>query len=223
MATVEKASYVVVGLDDIDSGAALDGTDERVRLDVRRAVGLTSFGINAFRAKAGAQLIREHDETGVGASEQEELYLVLNGDATFNVDGERVDAPAGSLVFVGNPAAKRSAVANEEKTTVLVIGGTPGKAYDPMPVENGEAFGAYNAGDYETAYAKQQIVLEKRPDDVLAQFNAGCYAARLGRADDALEHLSRALELDGRIREYIDKDEDLDSLRADSRFAELTK
>lgn len=223
MAAVETASYVVVRLDEIEPGAALDGTDERVRFDVRRAVGLSSFGINAFRAKAGAELIREHDETGVGASEQEELYVVLNGDATFNVDGERVDAPTGSFVFVGNPAAKRSAVANEDGTTVLVMGGTPGKAFEPMPAENGEALAAYNAGDYETAYAKQQIVLEKRPAYVLAHFNAGCYAARLGRTDEAFAHLRRAFELDERIREYIDKDEDLDSLREDPRFEALTK
>ena len=223
MATAEKASYVAVGLDEIDTGAALDGSDERVRFDVRRAVGLSSFGINAFRAKAGAQLIREHDETGVGSSEQEELYLVLNGGATFNVDGERVEAPAGSFVFVGNPAAKRSAVADEEGTTVLAIGGTPGKAYDPPPAENGEAFAAYNKGDFETAYAKQQVVLEKQPGSVLAHFNAGCYAARLGRSDEALVHLRRSLELDGRIRDYIEKDEDLDSLREDPRFEALTK
>jgi len=221
MATVENASYVVVGLEEIDPGAAVDGTDERVRFDVRRAVGLSSFGINAFRSAAGGQLIREHDETGIGASEQEELYVVLNGGATFNVDGERVEAPSGSFVFVGNPAAKRSAVATEEGTTVLVIGGTPGKAYDPPPVENGEAFRAYNAGDYETAYAKQQIVLEKRPQDVLAHFNAGCYAARLGRTDDAVAHLQRAVEIDPRIKENIASDEDLEAIRDDPRVGEL--
>ncbi len=222
MAAVEKASYVVVGLDDIEPGGALDGTNERVRFDVRRAVGLSSFGINAFRAAAGVQVIGEHDEIGVGASGQEELYVVLNGAATFNVDGERLDAPAGSLVYV-RPEAKRSAVANEEGTAILVIGGTPGKAYDPSPPEYAEAFAAYNAGDYETAYRKQQAALEKRPDYVLSHFNAGCYAARLGRTEEAFEHLRRALAIDERIKEYIERDEDLDPLRGDGRFEALTK
>lgn len=217
MAAVETASYVVVGLDDIEPG---DPNDGRVRLDVRRAVGISSFGINAFRAVGEGHVIGEHDEAGVGASEQEELYFVLEGGATFNVDGERVEAPKGSLVYV-RPEAKRSAVATEEGTTILAIGGTPGKAFEPAPVENGEAFAAYNKGDYETAYAKQQIVLEKRPDNVLSHFNAGCYAARLGRADEALEHLRRAVEIDDRIRENTQKDEDLDSLREDARFREL--
>jgi tetratricopeptide (TPR) repeat protein len=213
MAAVEKAtSHAVVAIDGIEPG---DPNDGRVRLDVRRSVGITSFGINAFRAVGEGHLVREHDETGIGAAEQEELYVVLNGAATFNIDGERVEAPAGSFVFVGNPAAKRSAVAKEDGTTILAIGGTPGKAYDPPPVENGEAFAAYNAGDYETAYAKQQIVLEKRPRDVLAHFNAGCYAARLGRADEALEHLGRAVAIDERIKEKIRDDEDLNSIRED--------
>ena len=213
MAAVEKAaSYAVVALDEIEPGDANDG---RVRLDVRRSVGISSFGINAFRAVSEGHVVREHDETGIGAAEQEELYVVLNGAATFNIDGERVEAPAGSCVFVGNPAAKRSAVAKEDGTTILAIGGTPGKAYEPPPVENSEAFAAYNAGDYETAYAKQQIVLEKRPENVLAHFNAGCYAARLGRAAEALEHLGRAVAIDERIKENIRADEDLNSIRED--------
>jgi tetratricopeptide (TPR) repeat protein len=218
MAAVETASYVVVGLDDIEPG---DPNDGRVRLDVRRAAGISSFGINAFRAAGEGHVIGEHDEAGVGASEQEELYVVLKGGATFNIDGERVEAPKGSLVYV-RPEAKRSAVATEEGTTILAIGGTPGKAFEPNPVEHGEAYAAYGKGDYETAYAKQQVVLERRPNWVLAHFNAGCFAARLGRTDEALEHLRRAMEIDDRIRENIEKDEDLDSIREDPRLQALT-
>jgi tetratricopeptide (TPR) repeat protein len=168
------------------------------------------------------ELIREHTEDGPFASNQEELYVVLNGAATFEIDGERVEAPAGSLVYV-RPEAKRSAVAQEKGTTVLMIGGTPGKAYDPPPAEAGEAFAAYNAGEYEAALEKQLVVLEARPKDVLAHFNAGCYAARAGRTDEALEHLGRAVDLDDRIKEFIENDEDLDSLREDPRFVVLAK
>ena len=55
----------------------------------------------------------------------EELYFVLSGRATFTVDGERVDAPAGSLVFVKDPAMRRGAVADEAGTKILAIGGRP--------------------------------------------------------------------------------------------------
>jgi tetratricopeptide (TPR) repeat protein len=144
----------------------------------------------------------------------------VNGAATFEIDGESVEAPAGSLVHV-RPTAKRKATATEEGTTILVVGGTPGKAYEPTPEEAGEAFGAYSAGDYETALAKQLLAVEKRPQDAVLRFNAGCFAARAGRADEAIEHLRRALEINPRVKELMATDEDLDSVRDDQRFAEL--
>jgi tetratricopeptide (TPR) repeat protein len=145
----------------------------------------------------------------------------VNGAATFEIDGESVEAPAGSLVHV-RPTAKRKATAKEEGTTILVVGGTPGKAYEPFPEEASEAFAAYNNGDYESAYSKQLVVLEKRAADPVATFNAGCFAARAGRADEAIDHLRRAVEINERIKELIATDEDLDSIREDQRFAELT-
>ena len=108
-----------------------------------------------------------------------------NGAATFEIDGETIEAPAGALVHV-QPTAKRKATANDDDTTILVVGGTPGKAYEPAPEEAAEAFAAYNAGDYETALAKQLVVVEKRPDDPVVHFNAGCFAARAGHADEAI-------------------------------------
>ena len=116
----------------------------------------------------------------------------------------------------------RKATANDEGTTILVIGGTPGKAYEPTPAEAREALAAYNEADYETAVAKQLVVIDKRPNDPVAHFNAGCSTARAGRADEAIEHLRRAVEINERIKELIATDEDLDSIRDDQRFAELT-
>lgn len=179
--------------------------------------------MRANRAVGDGHLIGEHDEVGLGGSNQEELYLVVSGAATFNVDGERVEASAGTLVFVRNPAAKRSAVAKEEGTTVLAIGGTPGEAYR---ISAGEAMNAmwepYRAGDYETALEKLQPVLEERPE-ALVYFNVACMEARLGRTDDAIEHLQRAAEVDDRIKENIRTDEDLDSIREDPRFDVIAK
>ena len=60
---------------------------------------------------------------------------MLEGRATLTVDGEDVDAPAGTLVFVEEPAARRAAVAAEDGTTVLAIGGPVGEAYRPPPWE----------------------------------------------------------------------------------------
>lgn len=220
-ATVE--SHVVTRLDELEPAPRIapGGTDDgRERFDVRRRLGITSFGISAFRAPSGVDVIREHDETLLGEAGQEELYLVLEGAATFVIDGEVVEAPTGSLVQV-RPTAKRKAAATADGTTILVVGGTPGKAYEPAPEEAAEAFAAYNGGDYETALAKQLVVVEKQPDSAVVHFNAGCFAARAGHADEAIEHLRRAVEVNERIRELIATDEDLDSIRGDQRFAEV--
>ena len=50
-----------------------------------------------------------------------------------------------------------------------------------------------------------------------------CFAARAGHADEAIELLRRAVELNPRVRELMAGDEDLDSIRDDPRFAELAK
>lgn len=224
MTTAVESRFVLTHIDELEPaprfapGATDDG---RKRLDVRRRLGITSFGINAFSAPAEGKVIGEHDELTLGEAGQEELYVVLRGAAKFEIDGEVLDAPTGTLVQV-QPAAKRKATATEDGTTILCVGGTPGEAYKPAPEEAAEAFAAYNSGDYETALAKQLVVVEKRPDSVIAHFNAGCFASRAGHADEAIEHLRKAVEINERVKELMATDEDLDSVREDPRFAELT-
>src|SRR3954471_18967277 len=79
---------------------------------VRRHLGIEAFGANARVARAaGEVLVMPHDERAggpFGTDGHEELYVVLRGRATFTVDGRDVDAPAGTLVFVRDPALERS-------------------------------------------------------------------------------------------------------------------
>ena len=223
MATAVDKGYVFAKLDELEPAplVAPGATDDgRQRFDVRRRLSISSFGIQAYRAPSGVDVIREHDETLLGEAGQEELYVVLNGAATFEIDGESLEAPAGSLVHV-QPTAKRKATAKEEGTTIVAVGGTPGQAYEPAPEEAAEAFAAYGTADYDSALAKQLVVVEKRPTDPVAHFNAGCFAARAGRTDEAIEHLRRAVELNPRVKQLMASDDDLDSVRTDQRFAEL--
>src|SRR5205823_3709909 len=82
-------------------------------------------GVNAWAGRdAGDRIINEHDESE-DEDLQEELYLVQRGRATFELDGQRVDAPAGTLVFA-RPGVKRTAFAEEAGTTIVALGGTPG-------------------------------------------------------------------------------------------------
>lgn len=137
---------------------------ERVPLDdgwwrpIRRRLGVSAFGVNAYSAaEAGDPLIEEHDEASRGAGGHEELYLAQQGSATFEVDGELMDAPQGTLLLV-EPGVMRKASAAEAETTVLVIGGRPGAGLPPSPFEYWyAAIPASEAGDHARAY---EIVAE---------------------------------------------------------------
>lgn len=83
--------------------------------------GFTAFGVNVYTAPdSGGSLIGDHDEAG---SEQEELYLVTAGSARFTIDGRETVVPAGSVVAITDPAVRRTAVAAQAGTTVVVVGG----------------------------------------------------------------------------------------------------
>jgi len=86
MVTAIAQAYDVVSLEDIEPGPEHDG---RVPLNIRRHFDIRGFGVRANRSVGDGYVVGEHDEVGLGASGQEELYLVLSGKATFNVDGRR--------------------------------------------------------------------------------------------------------------------------------------
>jgi tetratricopeptide (TPR) repeat protein len=225
MTTAVENRYVVAKLDELEPAPRIappESTDDgRRSFDVRRNLGVEAFGVQAFSAPNGVTVINEHDEIFLEENGQEELYLVVKGAATFEIDGETVDAPTGTLINV-QPAAKRKATATADDTLILAVGGTRGKPYEPTPEEMREALAAYGEGDYEEALSKQLIVVEKQPNNPVAHFNVGCFAARSGHADQAIEALKRAVGINPRIKELIATDEDLDSIREDPRFSELT-
>jgi tetratricopeptide (TPR) repeat protein len=137
---------------------------------------------------------------------------VLTGHAEFELDGETIDAPAGALVFA-RPEQHRAAKAVAADTTVLVIGGKPGAAGPPSPFEYWyRATPAYDAGDYERAYAIAAEGLEEHPENPSLNYNLACYAALAGRREDALRHLEVAFAGNSQAREWAAGDSDLASL-----------
>lgn len=207
----------VLRLDEVDGYA----DEHRPRWHMIRSVlGIESFGINAWRAtEAGQELIGEHDELGQGAGGHEELYLVLSGRATFRVDGETVDAPAGTIVYAKDPAVRRSATADEAGTTVLVVGARPGHAFAISPWErSAEALRFWSTGDWEQAIEVLGAQLAEDPGNANVLYNLACAESRAGRTDDALGHLSRAIELEPRFGEGARDDPDFAAVRDDSRF-----
>jgi hypothetical protein len=185
-----------------------------------------SFGVGAYVAdEPGVEVIEDHDVTGSLDGGHEELYLVLRGRATFTVDGDEVDAPPGTLVFVGDPATRRKAVAQEPGTTVLALGGVRGEAFEPAPWESIAPFWEpLSRGDHDGARQILERGLDRYPGNAGIHFNLACVESLAGRKDAAFEHLREAIARgDERMRELARTDEDLAPLRDDPRFEELLR
>jgi tetratricopeptide (TPR) repeat protein len=208
--------YAVARLDEIDE---LNDGREPFR-PVRHHLGITAFGVTSWTAvKAGDRIINEHSEDEPGS--HEELYLVLEGHAVFELDGERVDAPAGTFVFA-RPGVKRTAFAEVGGTTVVAVGAPAGKAYE---VEGWELWTPlnelYRAGDYGAAADRAQALIEAYPASAGLLYNVACCESLAGRPRAAIGHLRQAIELAERFRELAKDDSDFDSIRSESDFAAL--
>jgi uncharacterized cupin superfamily protein len=97
-------------------------------IPVRHHFGIETFGINIWRVQDDGTVIPEHDESASGSPE---LYYVVEGQATFSVSGEEVDAPAGTCVWVTDPSAKRAGRADPGTLVLSVGAAAPGQAYAP--------------------------------------------------------------------------------------------
>lgn len=92
-----------------------------------RELGITAWGMNVLKLAPGATKYPEHAHAEDG---QEEVYVVLEGSATLQSDGEEWRLERGMVARVG-PAAKRKWLPGESGVTILAVGATPGKAYVP--------------------------------------------------------------------------------------------
>jgi hypothetical protein len=182
---------------------------------VRKTLGVTAFGINAYTAaNVGDEVVEDHTESPLG---HEEIYLVIAGRATFTVDGDEVDVPAGALVYLDDPDQRRSAVAAEPNTTVLAIGGKPG-SHDVSPWEYFfPALPPMRAGDYDTARALLEEALTES-DAPAIHYHLARVEALAGNAERALAELQVAVDAGDRFREYAATDENFASIRNDPRF-----
>jgi hypothetical protein len=187
---------------------------------LRRHFDVRAFGINAWTAEeAGKTLVGEHDEVRSG---HEEVYVVLSGRATFTVDGEALETVPGTVVFVRDPATKRTAVADESGTTILSVGGAPGKGYRLRAWEpNLEIFPMFGRGEVAEAKRRLEEELGRYDGNEVLVYNLACAEARLGETDAAFDHLRQAIAERESFAELAREDEDLASLRGDARFEEI--
>jgi mannose-6-phosphate isomerase-like protein (cupin superfamily) len=182
---------------------------------LRHALGVRGFGVNAYSGGPGDDVIEEHTESEEDGKGHQELYVVLSGHARFQIDGETVDAPAGTLVFLPEPTSRRHAVAQADGTTVLALGAEPGVPYEVSAWEwRFRAQPHIDAEEWEKGVALMHDGLAARPGDASLLYNLACFEARLGRLDDAAAHLQEAFEAEpDDVREWAAGDPDLEPLR----------
>ena len=202
----------VLRLDEIE-GIPVFGT--LVWKPVRKTLGVTAFGINAYTAaNAGDEVVEEHTEEQLG---HEEIYAVVAGHATFTVDGEEVDAPAGTLVYLDDVKQVRHAIAKEAGTTVLAIGGVPGRHEVSAWEYFFPALAPMRDGDYDAARRILEDGLAEQDLPVL-HYQLACVEALAGNSERALDELTTAVDASERLRTSAQTDGDFASIRDDPRF-----
>jgi quercetin dioxygenase-like cupin family protein len=210
---VSEKAYVVAHLDDLERYPVDD--EGLVWRPVRRHLGITAFGTNAYTAEKGDErVVEEHYEK----DGHEELYFVASGSARFVLGDDEFEAPAGTLVHA-EPGTRRGAVATEPGTTVLAIGAKPGVPHEISAWEETFlVFGLYRTGKEQEAREQLETVLAEYPNEWQGYYNAACFEALTGNDDDAIGHLRRAIELDPQARDWAAKDKDFDELRNNPEF-----
>lgn len=190
---------------------------------VRATFGIGAFGVNSFRSnRPDQELIGEHDELGPRSGHHEEVYFVSAGRAVFTVDGDEIDAPAGTFVFVRELSARRKAVAKDDGTTIVVAGGARGQAFEPAQWERGAlALRHWEARDWNAAIAELTKAHEQYPEDAGILYNLACAESLDGRREDAFRHLARSVELDGTYSQLAAKDPDFEAIRDEPEFSAI--
>jgi mannose-6-phosphate isomerase-like protein (cupin superfamily) len=194
--------------------------DGQKLLPVQRALDYRVAGINGWIGDAGEGLVPEHAED----SDNEELYVVVKGSARFTVDGEEVEAPAGTLLHL-QPGENRVAVSEAPGTIVVAIGATVGKPFEPQGWTSFVVADHYRReGRIEDARAAIREMIDLHPSHWGAPYNAACFEALAGNADEAFSLLQQAMQLDTQaVRDFAPNDSDLDSLHDDPRWQKVAR
>lgn len=202
----------------LDEMQAIPGPGTLTWRPVRLTLGVRAFGCNAYTAgEVGEDVVEPHTEDPKLA--HQELYFVAAGRATFTLDGESYDAPAGTYVFVPDPATERHAVAAEPGTTVLSFGGPP--TFQPSAWEWAFQAGPLIHSDPERARQILSEGLSQHPQSASLLYNVACLEAVQGRREEALAALRRAVELAPDTGNWARDDEDFVTLRDDAEFRAL--
>jgi hypothetical protein len=186
---------------------------------VRRRFDLRAFGMNAYTsADVGGEVVEEHDEGFLG---HEEVYVVVRGRATFHLDGQDFDAPAGTIVAIKDPSVRRAATSAEPDTFVLAVGGKPGEPFHPSGWESAFAAGHLaDGGKVDEALALVQRDMAEYGETPEFVYQLAVFEALAGRRDDAARHLIQAIDAAPRLARSAKISPRLAPIRDDPRVSE---
>jgi uncharacterized cupin superfamily protein len=106
----------------------IDGASDSVFKPVGRLMGATAFGVNVEQFPQGHDSYPDHDHSRDG---QEEVYVVLAGQATLTIDGDDHVMRPGSVAFVPAGHSRRFTMP-DDSVRILAIGGKPGAPYSDV-------------------------------------------------------------------------------------------
>ncbi len=110
-----------------DEFEVMEGSGDATWRLARKALGTPSFGFNLVEIAPGGQ-IPEHDESGSG---QDEVFIILEGEATMRLGGEDHPAPAGTFASIEASVSRTILNSSEAPVTALLIGVKPDGGYEP--------------------------------------------------------------------------------------------
>lgn len=170
---------------------------------VRRALGISAFGINAYHGvKQGDLVVEEHEDA------QQELYLVLRGRARFRSGEVEVDAPAGTFVLC-EPDEHRVAHATVPDTVVVAVGGEA-QRFQPSAWEfSFRAKGLTDVGHAAEGREVAEEGLALYPDRVDILYALACIEEAEGNRVRAVETLRTAITRHPAVREWAEGEERL--------------
>ena len=118
--------YTIKHIDEFEEMEGSGGATWRL---ARKTLGAEAFGFNIVDIEAGGQ-IPAHDHAG---DDQEEVFIILDGDGTLVIDGEEHEAPAGTFCRFAPEVNRTISNSSDAPVRALLIGVPVNSGYEQMP------------------------------------------------------------------------------------------
>jgi uncharacterized cupin superfamily protein len=118
--------YTIKRIDEFEEMEGSGGATWRL---ARKTLGAEAFGFNVVDIEPGGQ-IPAHDHAG---DNQEEVFIILEGDATIVTDDEEHEAPAGTFCRYAPEVNRTILNKSDGNVRALLIGVPADSGYQQMP------------------------------------------------------------------------------------------